>query len=81
MHEDGQPIGRIRYTKERSPGLWLRTVTVNFPDPPFGDAKTIDEAKAQFKNKHGPEKLTKVYGTYLAVRKTNSLVAEAVGSV
>jgi hypothetical protein len=35
VYEDGQPIGRIRYTKERSPGLWLWTVTVNIPGPPF----------------------------------------------
>jgi hypothetical protein len=36
VHEDGQPIGRIRYAKERSPGLWLWTVTVNIPGPPYG---------------------------------------------
>ena len=35
MYEDGQPIGRIRYTKERSPCLRLWTVTVNIPSPPF----------------------------------------------
>jgi len=23
VHEDGQLIGRIRYTRERSPGVWL----------------------------------------------------------
>ena len=49
VHEDGQPIGRIRSTRERSPGLWLGTVTVNIPGPPYGDAKTMDEAKQRFK--------------------------------
>ncbi len=66
--EDGQPIGRIRYTKERSPGKWLWSVAVNIPGPPYGDAKTLDEAKQRFKaawlafkDKHGPEKLAKVF--------------------
>jgi hypothetical protein len=40
--EDGERIGRIRLSRERTP--WTVTVT-----PPFGDAKTIDEAKARFK--------------------------------
>ena len=68
VHEDGQPIGRIRYAKERSPGLWLWTVAVNIPGPPYGDGKTLDEAKQRFKaawsafkEKHGPEKLAKVF--------------------
>ncbi len=67
VHEDGQPIGRIRYTRERSPGLWLWTVTVNIPGPPYGDAKTLDEAKARFKaawiafrDKQDPTRLAKV---------------------
>jgi hypothetical protein len=66
--DDGQPIGRIRLARERSPPLWLWTVTVTLPSPPFGDAKTIDEAKARFKTawiafkaKHSPEKLEKAY--------------------
>jgi hypothetical protein len=41
--DDGQPIGRIRLARERSPSIWLWT------DPPFGDAETIDDAKARFK--------------------------------
>lgn len=49
VHEDGQLIGRIRYAKERSPGIWLWNVTVTVPGPPFGSAATIDEAKKQFK--------------------------------
>jgi hypothetical protein len=43
-------------------------VTVTIPGPPFGDAKSIDEAKARFKaawiafkNKAGPERLAKAY--------------------
>jgi hypothetical protein len=35
--------------RERVPPIWLWTVTVTIPSPPFGDAKTIDEAKARFK--------------------------------
>ncbi len=31
VHEDGQYIGRVRYASERSPGLWLWTVTVTVP--------------------------------------------------
>ncbi len=66
VHEDGQPIGRIRYAS--SPGLWLWTVTVNIPGPPYDDAKTIDEAKQRFKaawiafkERQDPEKLAKVF--------------------
>ena len=62
--DDGQPIGRIRYARERSPSIWLWHVTVTLPGPPFGDAKTIVEAKTRFraawiafKEKHGEEKL------------------------
>jgi hypothetical protein len=49
VHEDGQPIGGIRYASERMPGSWHWHVTLNIPGPPFGDAKTIDEAKQGFK--------------------------------
>ena len=68
VHEDGQPIGRIRLARERSPSIWLWHIGVDIPGPPYGDAKTLDEAKAKFKtawiafkNRHGPEKLAKVY--------------------
>ena len=47
--EDRREIGRIRYAKERTPGLWLWHVTVTLPGPPFGDAKSIGEAKDRFK--------------------------------
>jgi hypothetical protein len=67
VREDGQPIGRIRYARERTPGIWLWNVTVNIPGPPFGSATSLDEAKAQFKKvrlafkeMHGPDKLAKV---------------------
>ena len=53
---------------ERSPPIWLWHVTVTIPGPPFGDAKTIDEAKARFKeawlafkHKVGAEALAKSY--------------------
>jgi hypothetical protein len=62
--DDGQPIGRIRHARERSPSIWLWHVTMTLPGPPFGDAKTIDEAKARFKaawmmfkDKHGAEEI------------------------
>jgi hypothetical protein len=41
---------------------------VTIPGPPFGDAKSIDDAKARFKSawlafkeKHGPDKPAQVY--------------------
>ena len=68
IREDGQPIGRIRYARERTPGIWLWNVTVNIPGPLFGSATSLDDAKAQFKTawmafkeKHGSEKLAKAY--------------------
>jgi hypothetical protein len=66
--EDRQPIGRIRLARERSPPIWLWTVTVTIPGPPFGDAKSIHDAKARFKaawlafkDKVGAEALAKAY--------------------
>ena len=66
--ESRKPIGRIRLARERSPPIWLWNVTVTIPGPPFGDAKTIDEAKQRFKaawmtfkDKVGPEALAKAY--------------------
>jgi hypothetical protein len=68
IREDGQPIGRIRYARERTPGIWLWNVTVNIPGPPIGTASSLDEAKVQFKvaweafkAKHGPDELAKAY--------------------
>ena len=44
------------------------SIAVNIPGPPYGDAKTLDEAKQRFKaawiafnDKHGSEKLAKVF--------------------
>jgi hypothetical protein len=68
VHEDGQYIGRIRLARERSPSIWLWNVTVTIPGPPFGDAKSIEEAKARFKaawtafkDKHGEAALKKAF--------------------
>jgi hypothetical protein len=47
--EDGRPVGRIRLARERSSSVWLWNVTVTIPGPPFGAAKSIDDAKARFK--------------------------------
>jgi hypothetical protein len=66
--EDGQPIGRIRLARECSPSIWLWNVTMPLPGPPFGEAKNIGEAKAQFKaawlvfkDKVGSDALAKAY--------------------
>ncbi|MBR1290128.1 hypothetical protein [Bradyrhizobium ottawaense] len=68
VHEDGQLIGRIRYTRERSPGLWMWTCVVTLPGAPFGDASTLDDAKERFKAawltfkaKHTAEQLAQTY--------------------
>ncbi len=42
-------IGRIRYASERTPGVWLWNVNVTIPGPPFGSAKSLDQAKERFK--------------------------------
>jgi hypothetical protein len=47
--DDGHTIGRIRLDRDRSPPIWLWTVTVTIPGGPFGNAKSIDEAKQRFK--------------------------------
>jgi hypothetical protein len=67
--EGSQRIGRIRYAKERTPGLWLWHCHVHIPGAPFGDAASIEEAKRRFKDawiafkaRHTPEELaTKAY--------------------
>lgn len=68
VHEDGQLIGHIRLTRDRTPPIWLWSVTVTIPGPPFGSAATIDEATTRFKaawivfkEKHGAEKLAQAY--------------------
>jgi len=68
VFDDGHMIGRIRFARDRSPALWLWTVVVAIPGPPFGDATSLDEAKAKFqsawdgfKQRHGPEELAKAF--------------------
>ena len=65
---DRQFVGRIRYSSERSPGLWLWTCIVTLPGPPFGEAGSLDEAKGRFKvawenfkAKHTPQELVKAF--------------------
>jgi hypothetical protein len=65
--EDGEPIGPIRFARERGPPIWAWRVTVSIPGAPFGDAKSTD-AKARFKAawlmfkvKVGPEALAVAY--------------------
>ena len=61
IREDGQPIGRIRFTHERTPGIWLWHIQMHAPGlSPLGSARTLDEAKAafraaweRFKEQHG----------------------------
>ncbi len=68
VHDDGQLIGRIRLARERTPPIWLWTVTVTIPGPPFGSAESIDDAKIKFKSawiafkeRVGPEALAQAY--------------------
>jgi hypothetical protein len=54
IREDGQPIGRIRYARERTPGIWLWNVTVNIPGPLFGSATSLDDASSHANECEGP---------------------------
>ena len=47
VREDAQNIGGIRLARERSPSIWPWNVTVTIPGPPFGDAKSLDQAKGR----------------------------------
>jgi hypothetical protein len=48
--EGRQPIGRIRYAAERTPGIWIWNITINLPGGlPMGTDNDIDTAKAEFK--------------------------------
>ena len=49
IREDDQPLGRIRFASERTPGIWLWQIQVHIRSPPFGSAASLIEAKAQFK--------------------------------
>lgn len=69
VHDDGQRVGRIRYTYERAPGVWLWDVQVHITGGlPKGTAIQIETAKAEFKAawdsfnaKHSPEQLAAAY--------------------
>ena len=76
VRENAQPIGRIHFASERTPGIWLWNVTVNIPGPPLGSAVSLNEAKAAFraawegfKAKHGPDRLAAAFNA-MNVRKT-----------
>ena len=48
--EGRQPIGRIGFASERTPGIWLWSVTINLPGGlPMGSADDIDTAKTDSK--------------------------------
>ena len=67
--EGGQRIGQIRFAVERSPGLWLWSVTVHLPGGlPMGSAPDINTAKSEFraawkvlKARTPPEQLAAAY--------------------
>lgn len=67
VRENGQTLGRIRLSHDRSPPIWLWNVTVTI-GAPFGEAATLDEAKGRFKvaweglkDKQSPQKLAQVW--------------------
>ena len=79
VHEDRQIFGRIRYTSERS--VWLWTCIVALPDPPFGEAGSLDEAKGRFKvawenfkAKHTAEELAKAFAALNHASRPNGYV-------
>jgi len=67
--EGRQPIGRIRFASERTPGIWIWNVTINLPGGlPMGSSKDLDMAKADFKAawedlkaRTAPERLAAAY--------------------
>jgi len=76
VYEDDQLIGRIRLARDRAPPIWLWTITVTIPGPPFGSATTIDKAKWQFKRawttfkqQHGAERLAAAYAEMQTVNE------------
>ena len=49
VREGEQRIGRIRFARERVPGIWIRNVIVPLTGGlPIGSAKDLDTAKAEF---------------------------------
>lgn len=73
--DDGRRIGRIRYARERTPGVWLWHIQVHVSGGlPLGSASDLDKAKAEFKaawatfkREHGAEKLAEAFGR-MAIR-------------
>jgi hypothetical protein len=66
IREDGQPIGRIRYAHERTPGIWRGMCRSTFPARTFGSASSLNDANAHFKTlwlafkeMHGPDRLAR----------------------
>jgi hypothetical protein len=67
--EGDQWIGRIRYAKERTPGIWVWHVQVHLAGGlPMGSSNDLDTAKAEFKAgwialkaRHTPEQLVAAY--------------------
>ena len=67
--EGEQRVGRIRFTDERLPGVWLWNVVVHLTAGlRMGSAKDLDTAKVEFKAAWGalkvgttPEKLAAAY--------------------
>ena len=67
--EDGQRIGRIRFTGERQPGVWFWNVVIHLPGGlPMGSSQDLDTAKAEFagawtalKARTSPEDLAAAY--------------------
>ncbi len=58
--------------------IWIWTGRVPIPGPPFGDAKTIDQAKARFKaawgafkERVGAEALAKAYADMAHANRTD----------
>jgi hypothetical protein len=48
--EDGQRIGRIRLSNERTPPIWSWSVNVRLPGPPYGSAENLAQAKEAFRS-------------------------------
>jgi hypothetical protein len=64
VRDDGEPVGRIRFAKERSPGIWVWHVQIPVPMPSWcnGRAESREAAMAafraawtRFKSQIGPE--------------------------
>jgi hypothetical protein len=67
--EGEQRIGRIRYAKERTPGIWVWHIQMHLTGGlPMGSSKDLDTAKGEFKDawialkaRHTPERMAEAY--------------------